>query len=321
MTTPRIRVAVSRVADEAPDIRSFVLEPVDGAALPPCTPGSHIDVYLQPGLTRQYSLCNGPQEQGHYQIAVKKEPASRGGSRHMHEQVRPGDRLEISAPKNNFALDAGASPCLLVAGGIGITPLLSMAKHLVAAGREFELLYFSRAVAQTAFHALLSSPQFGRRVAFHYALEPDAVRAYLRRKLWQRDGDTQLYLCGPRPFMDLVEQTAAATWPPASVHLEYFGADPQASAGPRASFVVRLARSGLACEVGTGQTVVDAVAAQGVQIETSCEQGVCGTCLTGVLAGTPDHRDVFLTDDEKQAGDKFCPCVSRSLGPELVLDL
>ena len=239
----------------------------------------------------------------------------------MHESVRPGDVLEISAPKNNFALDDGSGPCLLVAGGIGITPLLSMAKHLRAAGREFELLYFSRSIAQTAFHGLLSGAAFGARISFHYALEPDAVRAYLRRKLWQRPEGGQLYLCGPRPFMDLVEQTAAATWPPQSVHLEYFAADPQASAGPRAGFVVRLARSGICCDVAPEQTVVDALAARGITVETSCEQGVCGTCLTGVLGGTPDHRDVFLTDEEKQAGDKFCPCVSRARTAELVLDL
>ncbi len=321
MGAARMTVGVRSVVAEAPDIRSFFLEALDGAPLPPFTPGAHIDVHLAPGLTRQYSLCNGPHERGHYQIAVKKETASRGGSRRLHESVQAGDVLEISAPKNNFELDTGASPCLLVAGGIGITPLLAMAKHLAAAGREFELLYFSRSPAQTAFHEALSASAFGRRVTFHYALEPDAVRAYLRRKLWQRDGDTQLYLCGPRPFMDLVEQTAAATWPPSAVHLEYFSADPQASAGPRASFVVRLARSGMACEVAAEQTVVDALAARGISVETSCEQGVCGTCLTGVLAGTPDHRDVFLTDDEKQSGDRFCPCVSRSLSPELVLDL
>lgn len=314
-------VGVRAVVDEAPDIRSFFFESLEGKELPRFTPGSHIDVQVAPGLTRQYSLCNGPADRHHYQIAVKKEPASRGGSQLMHERVRPGDVISISPPKSNFELDGSSAPCLLVAGGIGITPLLSMARHLLVSGRQFELLYFSRSIRETAFHAALSGPEFAGRVSFHYALDPEAVRAYLRRRLWVREDDTQLYLCGPRPFMDLVEQTAAATWPPQSVHLEYFTADPEASAGARSRFVVRLARAGMACEVTETQSVVEALAAIGVTIETSCEQGVCGTCLTGILAGAPDHRDVFLTDEEKATGDKFCPCVSRATSAELVLDL
>ena len=316
-----LRVGVRAVVEESPDVCSYLLEPLGGEALPPFAPGAHIDVRLSPELVRQYSLCNGPREGGHYHIAVKNEPSSRGGSRHMHEHVHAGDVIEISTTRNHFALDGGNAPCLLVAGGIGITPLLSMARHLVAAGREFELLYFCRSIAHAAFHALLCGPEFAGKVSFHYALEPDAIRAYLRRKLWLRRGETQLYLCGPRPFMDLVEQTAAPTWPPDSIHLEYFSANPGAAAGARTGFVVRLARAGIACQVAPEQSIVDALAACGVYIDTSCEQGVCGTCLTGVVYGTPDHRDVVLSDLEKAANDKLCPCVSRSLSAELVLDL
>jgi vanillate monooxygenase ferredoxin subunit len=316
-TTFTVRVAALR--DEARDIRSFVLQTMAGQALPPATPGAHVDVHLAPGLVRQYSLCNGPGDAGHYRIAVKREPASRGGSSRMHE-LRAGDLLTIGAPRNHFALAVGDGPCLLVAGGIGITPLLSMARHLRASGRPFELLYFTRGIADTAFHEELSAPGFAGRVSFHDALEPQAVRAYLRRRLWERPDGAQLYLCGPRPFMDLVEDVAAATWPPASVHLEYFAADASATAGG-CGFVVRLARSGRELAVGPEQRVIEVLAAAGVAIDTSCEQGVCGTCLTGVLDGTPDHRDVFLTDAEKAAGDTFCPCVSRSHSPALVLDL
>lgn len=322
MPADLLDVQVADVADVATDIRAFELRSVSGAPLPRFTPGSHIDVHVAPGLIRQYSLCNDPREPGPYRIAVKKEPQSRGGSRAMHEQVKAGDVLRIGAPRNNFALeDDSQGPAILIAGGIGITPLLSMALDLLARGREFTLHYFTRSVAHTAFHGLLSEPQFLGKVAFHYATEPEAVRAYLRKVLWHRPPGAGIYLCGPRPFMDLVETTAAPTWPPEAVHLEYFVADPESLAGPRDTFTVKLARSGGEYVVAPEQSIVAALAAHGIVIETSCEQGVCGTCLTGVLEGTPDHRDVFLTDEEKLAGDRMTCCVSRAKSAVLVLDL
>jgi vanillate O-demethylase ferredoxin subunit len=232
-----------------------------------------------------------------------------------------GDRLVISAPRNNFALSPAATRHLLIAGGIGITPLLSMSRHLAATGAAFDLVYFSRSIAHTAFHDLLSTPDFRGRVAFHYALEPEQVRAYLRKLLWSRPEGGHLYLCGPRPFMDLVEATAAPTWPPEAVHLEYFTADPASLAGPKGSFVVRLARHGGEFEIAEGRSIIEVLAEHGVTVDTSCEQGVCGTCLTGVLEGEPDHRDVFLTDAEKRANDRMTVCVSRARTSRLVLDL
>ena len=316
-----VAVVVRRIRQEALDIKSFELTAAAGGALPAFSPGSHIDVAVEPGLVRQYSLTNGPLDTSGYFIAVKQEPQSRGGSRAMHERVKEGDRLTISAPRNNFALEPAASHHLLLAGGIGITPLLSMARSLQEFGASFELQYFSRSIPHTAFHDALAAPRYRGKAAFHYALEPEAVRAYLRKLLWHRREGAHLYLCGPRAFMDLVEQTAAPTWPPEAVHLEYFSADPASLAGPRETFRVRLARSGGEYEIPAGQTIVQALAAQGFQIVTSCEQGVCGTCLTGLLEGTPEHRDVFLTDQERQAGDKIMPCVSRAKGDILVLDL
>src|SRR5712671_5580685 len=295
-----LRVKVKQVRDEALEVRSFELVHADGGALPAFTPGSHIDVHVADGLVRQYSLCSPPGETASYRIAVKKEPASRGGSQAMHERVREGSELSISAPRNNFALDPRAGHHLLIAGGIGITPLLGMARHLLREGASFELQYFSRSIDHTAFHGLLSGPEFRGRVAFHYALEPEAVRAYLRKLLWARANGAHLYLCGPRPFMDMVEVSAAPTWPPDAVHLEYSGAE----------YVVP-----------PDMSIVKALAGHGITIETSCEQGVCGTCLTGLLQGEADHRDVFLTDEERQAGDKLMPCVSRARSEVLVLDL
>lgn len=316
-----LTVRVKRLKDEALDVRSFELIPTDGGTLPAFVPGSHIDVHLGPGLVRQYSLCGDPADTASYTIAVKNEPNSRGGSRAMHERVKEGEVLALSRPRNNFSLVTDAQHHLLVAGGIGVTPLLSMARHLSSAGVSFELQYFSRSIQHTAFHDLLSAAQYKDKVVFHYALDPDAVRAYLRRLLWHRPEGAHLYLCGPRPFMDLVETTAAPTWAPESVHLEYFSADPSSLAGPRDTFKVRLSRSGGEYVIPAETSIVRALAEHGVNIETSCEQGVCGTCLTGVLQGKPDHRDVFLTDDEKAAGDKIMPCVSRSKDDFLVLDL
>jgi vanillate O-demethylase ferredoxin subunit len=313
-------VKVRKAADEAIDIRSFELVSATGDALPPFTPGSHIDVHLGPGLVRQYSLTNGPADVDCYKIAVKKEPASRGGSEAMHG-MKVGDPIVIGEPRNNFPLKDHAGPALLIAGGIGITPILSMARHLQIGGREWSLQYFARSIPHTAFHDLLSERRFHGKVTFHYAAEPDAIRAYLRRILWHRPDDAQIYLCGPRPFMDLVEQTAAATWPPEAVNLEYFTADAASLAGPRDTFTVRLAREGRDIVVPADKSIVEALRGAGIEIETSCEQGVCGTCLTGVLSGTPDHRDVFLTDEEKQVGDKIMCCVSRAKSEILELDL
>jgi len=319
--SPMMEVRVVKVRDEAIDIKSFELASDSGAPLPPLTPGSHIDVHLGPGLVRQYSLCNGPADANRYRIAVKREPDSRGGSATMHERLKEGDSIDISEPRNNFALKSHPGPALLIAGGIGITPILSMALHLLHAGREFSLQYFTRSIAHTAFHDLLSEKRFLNKVTFHYAIEPDAVHSYLRKLLWHRPDNSALYLCGPRPFMDVVESTAAATWPPESVNLEYFSADPAAMSGPRDTFTIRLASTGRDYIVAAEQSIVQALRAAGVGIETSCEQGVCGTCLTGVLSGTPDHRDVFLTDEEREAGDKIVCCVSRAKSSLLELDL
>ncbi|WP_028997926.1 PDR/VanB family oxidoreductase [Azohydromonas australica] len=317
----RIAVRVRRIHNETDDVRVFELASSDGQPLPAFSPGAHIDVHLGDGLVRQYSLCNGPADADCYIIGVKREPSSRGGSSALHDLVQEGDMLQIGAPRNNFELRDTAGHYMLVAGGIGITPMLSMARHLLARGASFELHYFARSIAQTAFHKVLSAPAFAGRVDFHYALEADAVRSKLRKLLWERRANAHLYLCGPRPFMDTVQDVASATWPPDAVHLEYFSADANALAAPCASFVVRLARSGGDYVVPAEQSIVQALAQYGVAVDVSCEQGVCGTCLTGVLAGEPDHRDSFLTDDERRACDKLMPCVSRSRTDVLILDL
>lgn len=321
MSGKTLQVRVAKITALTPEIKSFELTGVDGDELPTFTPGSHIDVHIAAGLVRQYSLCNGPEDKSSYFIAVKREPASRGGSQAMHERIRAGEIITISEPRNNFSLYREAKHHLLLAGGIGVTPLLGMARHLLAQGAAFELQYFTRSIEHTAFHDRLSCPEYRGKVTFHYALEPEGLRAYLRKLLWHRPKEGHLYLCGPRPYMDLVEETASHTWPPEAVHLEYFTADPASLAGPRDTFAVKLARSGGTYDIPEEQTIVQALAEHGITIETSCEQGVCGTCLTGLLEGVPDHRDVFLTETERQSCNKIMPCVSRAKSPVLVLDI
>ncbi len=315
-----LAVRVANIREEAIDIRSFELASADGSALPAYTPGSHIDVHLKPGLTRQYSLCGAPGESERYMIAVKLETNSRGGSAAMHA-LNVGDTLTIDTPRNNFALQAGASHHLLIAGGIGITPLLGMARELSAANASFDLQYFTRSLEHAAFHELLSQPAFRGKVKFHYALDPDRVRAYLRRLLWHRPDGAHMYLCGPKPFMDLVETTAAPTWQPEAVHLEYFSADPASLSEQGEAFEVAIATTGACYTIPVDKSIAQVLAENGTLVPTSCEQGVCGTCLTGVLEGEPDHRDVFLTDDEKRAGDRMMVCVSRARSRRITLDL
>jgi vanillate O-demethylase ferredoxin subunit len=235
----------------------------------------------------------------------------------LHE----GATLQVSAPRNNFALDESSDKTILIAGGIGITPILSMALRLESLGKPYELQYFSRSIAHTAFHEHLSQKKYADHVGFHYALEPEAVRGYLRKYLWHRQAGAQLYLCGPRPFMDLVEQTAAITWPPESVHLEYFTADPASLSGPRDSFVVRLARSG--GELSDRRRPDDHRGAGRTGIT------VRDIVRAGCLRHLPDRRPRRGARPSRrlphrrgrEANDRMTPCVSRSCSPVLVLDL
>ena len=312
---------VISIRQETEEIKSFRLARADGKPLKPFEPGAHISVQIPDGLTRQYSLVNGPGERDAYHIAVKREPESRGGSRALHDRVTVGETLMIAGPRNHFPLDRSAKHHLLLAGGIGITPLYAMARQLAETKASFELHYFTRSVGHTAFHAELSRPEFASRVDFHYALEPESLRTYLHKLLRERRPGAHLYMCGPRPFMALVEDIAAASWPPEAVHMEYFSADPLASSGPRTAFEVELARSRKTCTVPAEKSILEVLAEQGVNVVSSCAQGVCGTCITGLLGGEPDHRDAFLSERERKACDKIMLCVSRAKSARLVLDL
>jgi len=316
-----ISVKVLSAATVAADIRLLHLARVDGQPLPSFEPGAHIDLRLGPTLVRQYSLCGAATDGSSYAVAVKREPESRGGSKAVHEQLQVGSVLEISPPRNNFPVDADALHSVLIAGGIGITPLIAMARALLAADKSFELHYFSRSAEHAAFLEELRSGPLAMHTRLHFGLERGAVEEVLAEVLLRRPDGGHLYMCGPRPFMDVVQATARLDWPECYVHLEYFVAEPPKSSEGDISFQVALARHGITVTVEPGVTIIDAVRAAGVDLETSCEQGVCGTCITPVIEGTPDHRDCFLTAKEHARGDCIAVCVSRSRTPMLVLDL
>jgi vanillate monooxygenase ferredoxin subunit len=315
----RVRVAAKR--DEAMDICSFELVRIDGGPLPEFSAGSHIDVAVPGGVTRQYSLCNAPNESHRYQISVLRDPQSRGGSAGMHDRVQVGDELTISVPKNHFPLAHEAGHHLLLAGGIGVTPILCMAERLAAIGASFDMHYCTRSRARTAFAQRIAHALYAERVQFHFDDGDHSQKLDLAVRLAQPEPGTHLYVCGPRGFMDAVLSTArAAGWADAQLHYEFFAANARETAGDD-RFEVEIASSGQVVVVGKEESVVAALAKAGIRIETSCEQGVCGTCLTRVLTGEPEHFDAYLTSDERAANDQFLPCCSRSKSTRLVLDL
>lgn len=320
METTQLSVRIARKAVEATDIVSLELAPLEGAALPPFSAGSHIDVEVKPGLVRQYSLCNDPTESHRYLIGVLRDPVSRGGSVAVHELLQEGQVLRISAPRNHFAL-VPAKRSILFAGGIGVTPILCMAERLAQSGADFEMHYCARSADRAAFVERIRRSSFATKVHFHYDDGDAAQKLDLGAVLEAAGADAHLYVCGPSGFIDFVTKGAAARqWSAERVHFEYF-AGQKVDTSADGSFEVKLASSGKCVSVPPTKTVVAALREAGVNVEVSCEQGVCGTCLTRVLEGEVDHRDNYLTDEEKAANDQFLPCCSRARGKLLVLDL
>jgi vanillate O-demethylase ferredoxin subunit len=315
-----IQVKVTGKVCEADGICSYELVRTDGQPLPSFEAGAHIDVHVADGLVRQYSLCNPPHETHRYQIGVLRDVNSRGGSLAMHDHIEEGSVLTISEPKNHFPL-VDANKTLLLAGGIGVTPILSMAETLAAKGAAFEMHYCARSPERTAFRERIGLAPFAGHVQFHYDSGDAAQKLDMAKLLAAADAQTHLYVCGPGGFIEHVLGSArAAGWPAERLHTEYFSGAPIDTSGDGA-FDVKLASSGKVIRIPADRTVIQALAEQGVDVPYSCESGVCGTCLTRVLEGTPEHRDMYMTDEEHAANDQFTPCCSRSKTPLLVLDL
>jgi vanillate O-demethylase ferredoxin subunit len=316
-----LAVRVAQKNTEATDIASFDLVAAEGQSLPVFSAGSHVDVHLPGGLVRQYSLFNNPGENHRYRIAVLKDAHSRGGSKALHEQVKVGDTLHISAPKNHFLLAHEAKRHLLLAGGIGVTPLLCMAERLSSTSADFEMHYCTRSADRTAFRERLAEPALAAKVVFHFDDAEPAQQLDMGALLARPEAGAHLYVCGPQGFMKAVLETARNSgWSEAQLHAEFFAMDASPVATDE-SFEIQIASSGLIVTVDKDQTILQALSAAGVQVFSSCEQGVCGTCLTRVIEGVPDHRDMYLTDQEKAANDQFLPCCSRSKSARLVLDI
>jgi ferredoxin-NADP reductase len=317
----RVTVQVVSKTAEATDICTFELADPLGSALPNFGAGSHIDVHVRDGLVRQYSLCNDPRETHRYLIGVLRVPDSRGGSSTMHDEVQEGDLIEIGEPKNHFPLARGAKRSLLVAGGIGVTPILCMAERLANIGADFEMHYCTRSRARTAFVNRIERAAFASRVSFHFDDGPPEQKLDFAALLNSPRADTHLYVCGPKGFMDFALSTAKQQgWPEHRVHKEFFSSDIGSSASDT-EFDIKIASTGKVYRVAREQTVIAALLQHGIEIPTSCRQGVCGTCLTRVMDGEPEHRDIYLSDDERARNDLFTPCCSRAKSAMLVLDL
>ncbi|WP_236492242.1 PDR/VanB family oxidoreductase [Pseudomonas sp. PA-5-4A] len=291
----------------------------DGAPLPMFDAGAHVDIHIGPGLVRQYSLCSNPADPSLYRLGVLRDPASRGGSVGVHDILLEGHEVQISLPRNLFALAAEARRSVLLGGGIGVTPMIAMAYALHAAGQTFELHYCGRERERSAFLAELASAPFAAQVFTHFDDEGPEQKLDLAKVLGKGEAGVHMYTCGPAGFMDWVIQGARRQgYSESHIHKEYFQVDVDSSGG---SFEVVAARSGKTVKVAEGQSILAALAQVGIKIEISCEQGVCGTCLCDVLEGEPDHRDVYLTDDEKAGNDQVLVCCSRAKSKKLVLDI
>lgn len=314
---------VARREQQAHGVVVLDLAAADGAALPPFEAGAHVDVQVAPGLVRPYSLCGDPSDRSRYRLGVLLEAASRGGSAAVHAGFGVGDRVRTGLPRNRFALAPAATNAVLIGGGIGVTPLLAMAHHLHRAGQDFVLHYCARERGRAAFLAELDRAPFQGRVRMHFDDGPPAQRLDLDRDLPTAAPGVHLYVCGPAGFMDWVIAGARQRGhAEAQIHSEAFTAAVNGTtdgAGDR--FEVVLARSGRTVAVPAGTSIVQALAGIGVTVEVSCEQGVCGTCLCDVLEGVPDHRDTYLTAEEKAANDQMALCCSRAKTPRLVLAL
>ncbi len=282
--------------------------------------GAHIDVHTPSGAIRQYSLCNPNDEGRFYRIAVLREQGGRGGSVSMHDQLHEQSALQISAPRNFFPLNERAHKTFLLAGGIGITPLLAMAERLTSLGAAYELHYCTRSRARAAFADELQRGPFADKVILHHDDDP-GLRLNLQSVLHQPVPGAHLYVCGPAGFMDAAIGTAREQgWHGQQIHYEYFASAPVHAEGDQA-FEIQLMSSGKVIEVSPSQTAVEALAANGVRVPTSCEQGICGTCMTRVIEGEVDHRDFHLSPKEQALNDRFMPCCSRAKSKRLVLAL
>jgi phthalate 4,5-dioxygenase reductase component len=312
-----MNLQVARAATIAREVRLLELRDPSGAELPAFTAGAHVRVTAPNGMGRQYSLCNDPADRARYEIAVKRDGAGHGGSVSMAEDVRVGALLEVDPPRNAFELAPGAASFLFIAGGIGITPIVSMIRQLAREGtRRYRLHYCTRSPEDTAFREELSAEPFSASVAIHHD-GGDPARALDLWPLLEKPTRAHVYCCGPRPLLESVRDMTGH-WPASAVHFESF-VDAAAAQRPEdRAFTVVLARSGARIQVPPGRSILEAMRANGHDAPSSCESGTCGTCRTALLSGEPDHRDMVLTEEERAT--RIMICVSRARSAEIAID-
>ena len=310
-----IEVRVADIKAAAQDTKLYELRAADGKPLPTAEPGAHIDVILPNGKQRQYSITVSEPKPERYLIGVKRDPASRGGSTYMHDQLTVGQTLKIRPPRNHFPLVENAPHVVLIAGGIGITPIYCMVQRLAALGRSWELHYSCRSRADMAFREELS--KFKQA---HLQFDDESGGKFLDIAfiVVAAPKDAHLYCCGPMPMLKAFE-AASTDWPREQIHVEYFA--PKQEPAKTGGFVVELARSGQEFVIPEGKTILQVLLDAGVYVDYSCELGICGLCQTPLLSGTPEHRDAFLTDEQKAANDTVMICCAGSKSDRLVLDL
>lgn len=309
-----LHVEVTGVRVLCEGICELTFAPANGEALPSFSPGAHIGVQWQPGIRNSYSLTGPSVDPAEYSICVRRDDSGRGGSVWLHGR-RIGDRVVISLPRSAFAPIATARHHLLIAGGIGVTPILSHARAAAAWNLSFEVIYIHR----PGFGALADEIRTLSGDRLTVVATADAFWEHLRPRLFDSPLGTHVYTCGPVSLIDGVAGAArSAGWPPARIHSEQFVDDVPAGGEP---FAARLGRTGVLVPVGSAVSLLEALLERGVAVPNLCRQGVCGQCRVPVRSGPIDHRDSYLTDDERAAGDAMMPCVSRALGDHLELDL
>lgn len=325
-----LALRVHAVRAEARDVLSIELRDAASSALPPFTPGAHLEITLPPGtdnqpaLVRHYSLCNSAAETHRYVVAVGLAATSRGGSLAVHEQLRVGQVLQVRPPRNHFELGNGAAHYRFIAGGIGITPIVSMLRWCEAHGQPWSLLYCTRSRVRTAFYEELRG--HGAKVQFHFDDEAAGQRVDLKQALSGAVQGEHIYCCGPAPLMRAV-QAASAQREPGTVHFEWFSAGEPAPASQslpattESGFEIVLASSGQRLQVPPHQSILDTLEQHGIGVPFACREGLCRTCETGLCGGEADHRDLVLSDAERAAQNTILLCVSRAKSAVLELDL
>lgn len=317
MTSQPIPVRVIAAEEVADNIRAYTLARDDNSDLPTFSAGAHIDLLLENGLSRQYSLCSDPENRAQYRVAVQLEEQGRGGSAWIHANVHQDDRIQINAPRNHFELNESADRYLLIAGGIGITPIMLMASRLKALGKDFTFYYLSRSVHQAAFASQLQQ-QFGEHLHCYFSDDINE-RLNIEALFAQQSEKTEIYTCGSEHLLQAI-LAAAETNPNLTVNYERFAAIEQDDSRNQ-RFEIELAQSGRVLTVEPEQSILEVLRSEGFSVETMCEEGLCGSCEVDLLDGEADHRDSVLSDSEKSEQNVLMVCCSRALSPRLKLDL